>query len=101
MEEHQASALLSSRAALIGPYVGATLQAKEPPFNKPANLALWADSPRITACFTELIEGLLFDTDDQPQAGHAHPCQPAQWPVAEQAPSHTARAAQGAVQEIS
>lgn len=40
MEEHQASALLSSRAALVGPYAGATLQAKEPPFDKPDNLTL-------------------------------------------------------------
>ena len=56
-------ALTLSRAAIVGPYADATLQTKEPPFDKPGNLALWADGPRITACFTELVQGLLFDTD--------------------------------------
>jgi membrane-associated phospholipid phosphatase len=65
--------LVLSRAAIVGPYAGATLQTKEPPFDKPGNLALWADGPRITACFTELVEGLLFDTDaGRKQATLAH-----------------------------
>jgi len=66
-------ALTLSCAAIVGPYAGTTLQTKEPPFDKPGNLALWADGPLITACFTELVEGLLFDTDaSRKQATLAH-----------------------------
>ncbi len=44
----------------MGPFTGATLQVTEPPFDKATNLKLWADGPRVTVCFTELVEGLLF-----------------------------------------
>jgi hypothetical protein len=30
------------------------------PFNDPANLKFWADGPRLSACFSELVEGLHF-----------------------------------------
>ena len=55
-----ANGLVTSRAAIVGPFTGASLHVKEPHFNDPANLALWADGPRVAACFTELVEGLLF-----------------------------------------
>jgi membrane-associated phospholipid phosphatase len=38
------------------------LHVAEPGFDKPGNLRLWADGPRVQACFTELVEGLLFKT---------------------------------------
>ncbi|WP_137918967.1 PA-phosphatase [Hydrogenophaga sp. 2FB] len=57
-----ADALILSRAAIVGPFNGAVLHANEPGFDKPANLALWSDGPRVEACFTELVEGLLFKT---------------------------------------
>jgi membrane-associated phospholipid phosphatase len=62
-----ADALLLSRAAIVGPFVGATLHVNEPAFDKPGNLALWSDGPRIEACFTELVEGLLFRTRSGPK----------------------------------
>ncbi|TNF53731.1 MAG: phosphatase PAP2 family protein [Burkholderiales bacterium] len=31
-----------------------------PDFNNPANLHLWADGPRLSACFSELVEGLQY-----------------------------------------
>jgi membrane-associated phospholipid phosphatase len=46
----------------VGPFLGAALHVAEPAFDKPGNLHLWADGPRIQACFTELVEGLLFKT---------------------------------------
>jgi membrane-associated phospholipid phosphatase len=55
-----ADALILSRAAIVGPFTGASLHVNEPGFDKPANLALWADGPRLEACFTQLVEGLLF-----------------------------------------
>jgi membrane-associated phospholipid phosphatase len=55
-------ALVLSRAAIVGPFEGASLDVSEPGFDKPANLKLWADGPRVMACFTELVEGLLFKT---------------------------------------
>jgi hypothetical protein len=62
-----ADALILSRAAIVGPFTGASLHVSEPPFDKPANLALWADGPRLEACFTELVEGLLFKTRSGPK----------------------------------
>ncbi|MFN7123199.1 MAG: phosphatase PAP2 family protein [Hydrogenophaga sp.] len=62
-----ADALLLSRAAIVGPFTGANLHVNEPAFDKPANLALWADGPRVEACFTELVEGLLFRTRSGPK----------------------------------
>ncbi|MBQ0919153.1 phosphatase PAP2 family protein [Hydrogenophaga aromaticivorans] len=60
-------ALILSRAAIVGPFTGASLHATEPGFDEPANLKLWADGPRVTACFTELVEGLLFRTRNGPK----------------------------------
>ena len=51
-------ALILSRNAIAGPFEGPLVDPKTPPFNDPANLALWADGPRLTACFSELLEGL-------------------------------------------
>ncbi|MFW5332323.1 phosphatase PAP2 family protein [Hydrogenophaga sp. ZJX-1] len=62
-----ADALILSRAAIVGPFIGASLDASEPGFDKPANLKLWADGPRVAACFTELVEGLLFRTRNGPK----------------------------------
>jgi membrane-associated phospholipid phosphatase len=56
-----------SRAATVGPFRGAVLHANEPGFDKPTNLALWADGPRIEACFSELTEGLSFKTRNGPK----------------------------------
>jgi membrane-associated phospholipid phosphatase len=56
-------ALMLNRSAIVGPFSGATLGVIEPGFDKPANLALWSDGPRVTVCFTELVEGLLFRSD--------------------------------------
>ncbi|PZO19794.1 MAG: PA-phosphatase [Burkholderiales bacterium] len=52
---------------MVGPFVGASLHATEPGFDKPANLALWTDGPRVEACFSELVEGLLFKTRSGPK----------------------------------
>ena len=60
-------ALILSRAAIVGPYIGPTLHVNEPGFDKPSNLALWADGPRIEACFSDLTEGLLFKTRNGPK----------------------------------
>lgn len=49
-----------NRGAIAGPFLGASVVPVVPPFNDPANLALWSDGPRIAACFTELVEGLQF-----------------------------------------
>ncbi|MDP2017401.1 phosphatase PAP2 family protein [Hydrogenophaga sp.] len=62
-----ADALLLSRAAIVGPFNGAVLHVTEPAFDQPANLALWADGPRQEACFTQLVEGLLFKTRSGPK----------------------------------
>ncbi|WP_439586986.1 phosphatase PAP2 family protein [Hydrogenophaga sp.] len=43
------------------------LHVNEPGFNQPANLALWAEGPRHEACFSELVEGLLFKTRSGPK----------------------------------
>jgi hypothetical protein len=59
-------ALTLSRAAIVGPFTGPSMHVKALPFNDPANLARWADGPRVTACFTELVEGLVF-TSSQPK----------------------------------
>lgn len=55
-------AITTSRAAVAGPFQGETLGPATPGFNQPGNLARWDDAPRVTACFTELAEGLAFDT---------------------------------------
>ncbi|MEX1166179.1 MAG: phosphatase PAP2 family protein [Hydrogenophaga sp.] len=55
---------MTSRAAIVGPFTGPSLHFKEPHFDDPANLALWSDGPRVTACFTELVEGLLFKANN-------------------------------------
>jgi len=60
-------ALILSRAAIVGPFSGAVLHATEPGFDQPANLALWADGPRHEACFSQLVEGLLFRTRGGPK----------------------------------
>ncbi|MDZ4100174.1 MAG: phosphatase PAP2 family protein [Hydrogenophaga sp.] len=52
----------------MGPFTGASLHAAEPGFDKPSNLALWADGPRVEACFSELVEGLLFKTQSPKEA---------------------------------
>ena len=52
--------LILSRNAIAGPFEGAVIAPPIPGFNDPANLALWADGPRLAACFTELVEGLQF-----------------------------------------
>jgi hypothetical protein len=53
-----ADALTISRAAIAGPFAGAVLHPTTPGFNQDQNLRLWADGPRMTACFEELVEGL-------------------------------------------
>jgi membrane-associated phospholipid phosphatase len=60
-------ALTISRTAIVGPFTGPVLHVPQPAFNDPANLARWADGPRVTACFTELVEGLVFDANDSAQ----------------------------------
>jgi hypothetical protein len=62
-----AGALILSRAAIVGPFTGAVLNAREPGFDQPANLALWASGPRHEACFSQLVEGLLFRTRSGPK----------------------------------
>ncbi len=62
-----ADALILSRAAIVGPFNGAVLHATEPGFDQPANLALWAEGPRHEACFSQLVEGLLFRTRSGPK----------------------------------
>ena len=59
--------LVLNRAAVVGPFTGPVLHLTEPGFDKPVNLAFWADGPRVTACFTELVEGLLFKTRNGPK----------------------------------
>lgn len=53
-------ALLLNRGAIAGPFEGPLVDPRSPAFNDPANLALWADGPRLAACFSELVEGLQF-----------------------------------------
>lgn len=53
-------ALLLNRQAVVGPFTGAALHVNNAAFNQAATLALCADQPRVTACFTELVEGLVF-----------------------------------------
>ncbi|MBT9462732.1 phosphatase PAP2 family protein [Hydrogenophaga sp.] len=60
-------ALILSRAAIVGPFIGAVLHVNEPVFDQPDNLRLWADGPRVEACFTDLVEGLLFKTRNGPK----------------------------------
>jgi membrane-associated phospholipid phosphatase len=62
-----ADALILNRAAIVGPFKGAVLHVTEPGFDQPANLALWADGPRHEACFSQLVEGLLFKTRSGPK----------------------------------
>ena len=51
----------------MGPFNGAVLHVNEPAFDHPPNLALWTDGPRLEACFTQLVEGLLFKTRSGPK----------------------------------
>jgi membrane-associated phospholipid phosphatase len=51
-----------SRAGTVGPFAGDTLDAREPGFDKPASLTRWEDAPRLAACASELLEGLVFTT---------------------------------------
>lgn len=64
MDAVLAESLIINRAADVGPFTGATLHAPDLAFNDPDNLARWADGPRVTACFTELVEGLVFDANN-------------------------------------
>ena len=57
-----ADALLLNRGAIAGPFEGPLIDPRSPAFNDPANLALWAEGPRLAACFSELVEGLQFST---------------------------------------
>ncbi|OGB24301.1 MAG: hypothetical protein A3I66_10005 [Burkholderiales bacterium RIFCSPLOWO2_02_FULL_57_36] len=56
-------ALTQSRAALVGPFQGATLPIVLPiPLDKPDRLAEWAVGPRQQICSLELLSGLHFGT---------------------------------------
>lgn len=67
-------ALLLNRQAVVGPFTGVALHISPAAFNQPDTLALCADQPRVTACFSELLEGLVFrcnETDRQATLGYA------------------------------
>jgi membrane-associated phospholipid phosphatase len=51
---------LLNRNAIAGPFEGPVITPPIPAFNDPANLKLWADGPRMAACFSELVEGLQY-----------------------------------------
>jgi len=53
-----------SRAAVIGPFAGDKLEPTDQGFDKSTNLTRWEDGPRITACLSELLEGLVFTTQN-------------------------------------
>jgi hypothetical protein len=57
-----ANALNENRAALAGPFAGATLPVDLPmPLDKADRLEHWDVLPRLQACETELLSGLCFD----------------------------------------
>lgn len=56
-------ALNISRSAIAGPFNGPVLHPAVHGFDQASNLALWADDPRKTACFEELVEGLSVAAD--------------------------------------
>lgn len=55
-----ADALVLTRNAIAGPFEGAVVAPPIPSFDNPKNMRLWADEPRLAACFSELVEGLQF-----------------------------------------
>ncbi|WP_374413066.1 phosphatase PAP2 family protein [Hydrogenophaga sp.] len=57
-----ADAMTQNRSALAGPFAGATLHPPDHAFDDPAQLPLWDDGPRLSACESELLEGLSFST---------------------------------------
>ncbi|MGH8758523.1 MAG: phosphatase PAP2 family protein [Burkholderiales bacterium] len=55
-------ALTRSRAALVGPFQGATLPVNLPvPLDKPDRLVQWAADRRLQVCELDLLSGLHFD----------------------------------------
>ena len=56
--------LIVSRSAVVGPFVGDTLEPADLGFDKPTSLTRWEDGPRVTACMSELLEGLVFTTQN-------------------------------------
>jgi hypothetical protein len=60
----EASALTTTRAALAGPFQGATLPFTLPtPLDEADRLAEWAIGPRLAVCELELLSGLYFKVD--------------------------------------
>ncbi|MBT9505739.1 phosphatase PAP2 family protein [Rhodoferax sp.] len=60
----EAHALSTNRAALVGPFQGATLPATLPtPLDKAERLADWAVGPRMAVCELELLSGLHFNVN--------------------------------------
>jgi membrane-associated phospholipid phosphatase len=55
--------LILSRAAIVGPFAGASLRVNWPAFDKPDNLKRWAEGPRVAAVLSEVLEGLSYDVD--------------------------------------
>lgn len=58
--------LTLSRAALVGPFSGASLKTPDQVFASPSSLSRWDDETCLRTCLSELLEGLLFTT----QAAH-------------------------------
>ena len=64
MMKVDAAALNTNRAALSGPFQGATLPIDLPtPLDKTERLAYWAAGPRMAVCELELLSGLCFDVN--------------------------------------
>ena len=64
-----ASALIQCRAALSGPFQGATLPLDVPaPLDRPGRLAHWAAGPRAAACEMELLSGIHLAADTHKDA---------------------------------
>jgi hypothetical protein len=56
-----ADALTHNRAALVGPFTGATLPIKLPvPLDEPSRLGAWDSQQRLQTCSVELMSGLTF-----------------------------------------
>lgn len=86
-----ADALTLSRAATVGPFDGATLQVRDPAFDRAANLRLWADPSRLEVLRSELMEGLAYHAHDRTHqallAFHDDPRRPARLLVTLDGPS--------------